>query len=557
MKFLKSKLAKVILALICLSAVSSVITTLILKQNPKILDNAIFYSGQRPEPADITFTNTDGDSVTLQAYPGQIHLAVQPKTPVSKVKGLIGQYDGKIAGQIPALGIYLIEIKPGSEASFISGVQKDSVVLNASPNPLIQLSEYEVDLSDKGLTGKGQDISKIATALLKTPDPNAKVIMAQLDDFKNPHGGDVQAVMQKITGTGNTLKVHLGALPCGGLNPSLCSSGDQSIRGLAAVIAGAEINQQQVSINMSWGVSPTVSSPQLFEQAKGPNSWAAKSWANYTEQILDVLAASELAKNGQVILNKSGDNGVTLVNDKGQVINNTGVDTSAALEKWGKDPRYQSVLKNNILFYGALESNGTKAQYSNFGPGFIWAVAPKPGTSFVAPQGWGTTYGALKANSALKSGELVKIVRETATKNGNGFNVLNTTKVLEQAKLAAPSTDSQKPSKNFSWDGVYTVNFQGQPCNEGSAEQWTANITVKGNAVISDSAFAVVSAAPIDASGRTQARYSNPGGPSDDFFTFSRNGNDASVNVTYTLYWQTESGSGTCYGAGSGKRISQ
>lgn len=556
MRFPNGRVAKVILALICLSAVSSVIAALILKQNPKILDNAIFYSGQRPEPANITFTDVDGGSITLQAYPGQIHLAVQPKTPVSKVKGLIGQYGGKIASRIPALGIYLIEIKPGSEASFISGVQKDSVVLNASPNPLIQLSEYEVDLSDKGLTGKGQDIEKIATALLKTPDPGAKVIMAQLDDFRNPHGADVQAVMQKITGTGNTLKVHLGALPCGGLNPGLCSSGDQSIRGLAAVIAGAEINQQQVSINMSWGVSPTVSSPELFEQAKGPNSWAAKSWANYTEQILDVLAASDLAKNGQVVLNKSGDNGVTLVNNKGQVMNNTGVDTSAALEKWNNNPRYQSVLKNNVLFYGALEPNGTRAQYSNFGPGFIWAVAPKPGTSFVAPQGWGTTYGALKANSALKSGQVVKIVKETAAKNGSGFNVLNTTKVLEQAKLSAPPASSQ-PSKNFSWDGVYVTNFQGQPCNEDSAEQWTANIAVKENTVISDSAFTVVSPAPIDASGKTQARYSNPGGPSDDFFTFSRNGNDANVNVTYTLYWQDESGSGTCYGAGSGKRVSQ
>lgn len=562
-------LAKVILAILCIVVISSVIAVLIFKQNPKVLDNAIFYTGQRPEPADISFTNANGDQITLQAFPGQIHLAVQPKTPVSKVKGLIGQYHGKIIGQIPSLGIYLIEIKPGSEANFITGVQKDPVVLNTSPNPLIQLSEYEVDLSDKGITDKGQDISKIATALLKSPDPGAKVIMAQLDDFRNPHGNDVESVMQKITGTTNTLKVHVGSLPCGSLNPTLCSSGDQALRGLAAVIAGAEINHQQVSINMSWGVSPTITSPELFEQAKGPNSWATKAWANYTEQILDVLSASDLAKNGQVILNKSGDNGVTLVNNKGQAINRTGVDTSTALEKWNNDPRYQSVLKNNILFYGALEPNGTRAQYSNYGQGFVYGIAPKPGTSFVAPQGWGTTYEALKANSSLGSGQVVKMVQETASKNSSGFNVINTSKVLEQAKLTAsapPATDNGLIPTNSSWDGVYQVTTNescqtNAPVNIPSISPFTENVTVRNNTIVNPNGPS------LSIGSDNQARFTTSvsGIQIIQNFTFSRPGSgqasvsgNLSVNgsITQSAEGQTVTVTINCSGSFSGPRVS-
>ncbi|MCJ7782757.1 MAG: S-layer homology domain-containing protein, partial [Desulfobacterales bacterium] len=340
---------------------------------PSILDSAVFYKGPRPAPSNVTFINPRGDSVTMLAYPGQVYISVVPRTDVATVQALVNQYGGVILSRIPALGLYLIQVPVGNEGNFISQIRQNPIVLNASPNPLLKLQEYAlVDLSDTG-----KEPNELVVALLSSPDPNARVILAQLDDFVDPHGNNVQAVRESITGIQDSLRVHVGNLPCS-LPTALCSSGDQALRGLTAIIAGAEINRQKVDINMSWGVNPATSDPSQFSTTNGAgaNSWAVNEWEVYFRQTLDTLLASDWVKNGNVILNKSADNGAVLRDANGNVLDRVGIDITDAINRLRNDSRYGSIMNDVVTIYGAVNPDGTLASYSNLGPSVIYDIPP-------------------------------------------------------------------------------------------------------------------------------------------------------------------------------------
>ena len=402
---------------------------------PSILDSAVFYKGPRPAPSNVTFINPRGDSVTMLAYPGQVYISVVPRTDVATVQALVNQYGGVILSRIPALGLYLIQVPVGNEGNFISQIRQNPIVLNASPNPLLKLQEYAlVDLSDTG-----KEPNELVVALLSSPDPNARVILAQLDDFVDPHGNNVQAVRESITGIQDSLRVHVGNLPCS-LPTALCSSGDQALRGLTAIIAGAEINRQKVDINMSWGVNPATSDPSQFSTTNGAgaNSWAVNEWEVYFRQTLDTLLASDWVKNGNVILNKSADNGAVLRDANGNVLDQVGIDITDAINRLRNDSRYGSIMNDVVTIYGAVNPDGTLASYSNLGPSVIYDIPPSdPGTSYVAPKGQGATYVAWTALPDLSASQINRAVRTSANTNSNGLDILDVAGTLNEARRIA------------------------------------------------------------------------------------------------------------------------
>jgi hypothetical protein len=291
---------------------------------PNVLDNAVFYAGSTEKPTIISYTNSTGTTVAMEAYPGEVMLIFSSATAVSDAKELVEQNGGSVVEQIPKLGFYLATVSVGQEAAFISAVQTDSRVKHVSPNPSLPLQT--VDLSR---TGKN-DPRDLVVALLSSPDPNSRIILAQLDDFLNdPHGNDVEAVRKNITGNVEGLRIHVGGLECR-LPAALCASGNQAARGLAAVIAGAEINGQKVAVNMSWGVNPRTTDAGIFDTTNGTgaNAWAVPAWEAVTRSYLDVLANSEWVKKGNVTLSKSADNGSLLVNGNGDILNRVGIDVT-------------------------------------------------------------------------------------------------------------------------------------------------------------------------------------------------------------------------------------
>lgn len=417
----------------------------------EIFDEAIFYNGARPEPQNVTFTDANNNSVTVLAYPGEIYLAVTPQTDIDDVQTIVQQFGGTILGQIPELGIYLIQVTVGNEATFISSVRTNSIVLYVSPNPvLIMKASTLVDLSDTGKTDPGD----LVVALISSPDPTADVILAQLEGANTDHRSVVEDELDLITGPKNKLQVNIET-SCGSL-PFECSSGDAMARGLAAVIAGAEMNKQKVAVNMSYGPVYRAENQTDYND----NSKALASLEASWKAILSPLAASEWAKQGNVFLGiAAGNQDVQLYNwnsstNKYELQNARPIDKTNVFNNLRSNPLLGQVMQNNLIFCGALwnsalfnaadgdvvQSDGELAQYSSYGTGAIFGTPHyEKGTSFVAPQCTGAAYNAWTAYPDLKSGQIEQAMATAASNNKDsaGRPVLDVEGTADEAKKLA------------------------------------------------------------------------------------------------------------------------
>lgn len=373
--------------------------------NVGVISGAIFSNRSEAAPVAIEYPiNKKGKTVRTLAYPGEINLFVKKGTSLATVENIVKQYNGKILTQIPKLGFYMIGVDAGSEASIIQKLinNQGTILLSAVPNLVVHGSAV-VDLSGTGKTNPRE----IVTALISTPDPNAKVIVAQLDNFvpltkkdnntvniknydsfgsSNSHGAKVYDAMKSVLGNTPVMQVHVGGWPCDRMPAEYCSSAERTVNALAATIAGAEINGQKVTVNLSYNAAPQTTDPKEFAAANLPNSWAAAQWQGYEEQLYGVLKSSDWAKNGKVILNQSAGNGVKLVDKDGNVLDSDRLNVSGPINNLKqKYPEIQGA----VGFYGALNAKtGALEEYSNYGTGVTFVkLLPNspPGTSFAAP----------------------------------------------------------------------------------------------------------------------------------------------------------------------------
>jgi len=401
-----------------------------------------FFSDQvKSSPAMITYSGTQGKEITAYAYPGEINLFITPKTNWSTVNYIVRSCNGKILSQIPKLGFYLIGVEKGNEAAAIQKLLADqsSLVISAMPNLVVQASI--VDLSGTGKINPGQ----ITTALISTPNPNAKVIVAQLDNFvplgddkdvnlKNygsfgstdSHGYKVYDAMKSAGGEMPVMAVHVGGWPCERMPSALCSSADHTVNALAATIAGAEINGQKVVVNLSYNVSPTTIDLNQFNKANDPksNSWATSQWQKYEEQLYTVLESSDWAKKGNVILNQSAGNGVQLVDINGDFLDSKGMDISNAIKELKQ--KYP-IADTYVNFSGALNSKSGKLEtYSNFGTGVIYVKLPPgspDGTSFAAPLSTVASFKSWDKYSSFQPKIITSALQQYAKKTAEFYNL--------------------------------------------------------------------------------------------------------------------------------------
>lgn len=432
---------------IWLTLVTGAVITVMLVREGRLyaLYGATFHPAARPEPQMVTVPDADGKSGAALAYPGEVVLIMKPGENLLTARGVIRQYGGQMIARLPALGVYLVGVTAGQEAEFITAAQKDARVGVAGPNLVIQGTDAE----PVRLTKDGQDVRGLV-ALIGGAAAGQPVVMAQLDDFLGSrHGADVQKIGLSLAAGQNPLSVQVGQLPCGGGQPALCSSSDESLDGLAAVIAGAELNHQKVVINLSWGAPPprTENSHKLTEgSASRENAWALAAYEDYFREVAALLDASSWASKGNVVLSLSAGNGALLVDeikakqDDEKVLANGRVDVGPAMVRLRQT--YPEVLRKNLVVCGALEHGGQLADYTNFGEGVLYAAVPtgQRGTSFAAPQCWGASFNAWKEDSTRSSADVVTALYGSTAASKSGVPVLNPARAVAVFRKEVPPT---------------------------------------------------------------------------------------------------------------------
>jgi hypothetical protein len=417
------------LLFVCVVLLSAVSLAIMAARKPSILANATFYSGSYASPKIIRAPGYDGKDADVMAFPGQVILTVTPATTEAKVSKEVTSRKGKIIGKIPALGFYQISVAAGKEADFIKSIGKVKFVRNATLNIVV----YPEGDGYVDLGGKGKRPEDLVTAIIGGAPLSNKVVNYVVDNFTIttptgiPHGVRVTNEGKAVMGDRPIVRIQATNIPCGGLNVALCSNTAASINGVAAAIAGAEVNGQKANINLSWGPHPVTTNPAIYSSAQGENanSWALPEIQSYVGHLASVIDASLWAQKGNVILNEAAGNGARVVNQRGETVaNEAGVDMTP-LMSW-LNAHYGNAMKS-IRLYGALEQNGELAPYSNFGDGLIYATMPPgaSGTSHATPQGWGAGGNVWADNPKLSGPDVNRVLGQTAAQNDFGFPVLN------------------------------------------------------------------------------------------------------------------------------------
>lgn len=434
-----------------------------------LLYGATFYEGPYPEPQEVVFPGDGEETAEVLAFPGQVVIVMVPDTSFYAAHRIVRAAGGEILSRVPRLGLYLVSVPVGKEAEFVAAVQEDAAVAEASPNLVLETAgEQIVDLSAKGKTPRG-----LIPALISGTTLDKKVILAQVDAFVgDDHGHLVRGVRETLTGVEDTLSVAAGGLPCGWMLPALCSSSAASLDALAAVMAGAEMNGQKVVINLSWGptVPRTENRLKLVEgAAEGANAWALPAYEKYYRALAATLDASSWARAGNVLVAKSAGNGVKLVDEikedkkKEKVLASGGVDIAPALARLRE--KHPGVMGTNLVVCGALDAQGRRGSYSNFGGEMVYARVPAGlrGTSFAAPQCWGAAYNAWKEDPTRSSADVLAALTGSAKKNARGWPELDPAGALVRFRGESQSSTAQKPAS----DGLMCNGTSWEPCPKG------------------------------------------------------------------------------------------
>ena len=99
-----------------------------------LLDGAVEYQGDAPQPGEVAYTDTDGQTVSVLAIPGFVVVLVSPTVTRSEATAMLNTLGAEIRASIPKLGYYLAGTTPGSEGQLILALRKDARTRLASPD---------------------------------------------------------------------------------------------------------------------------------------------------------------------------------------------------------------------------------------------------------------------------------------------------------------------------------------------------------------------------------------------------------------------------------------
>lgn len=113
-----------------------------------ILEGATNYTGSYPAPGLVSFTTSDGRSLQVHAFPGQVQVFAQPAADQSAIVAGMRSRGATVLSTVPILGYYLVGVAGGTEASFIASVRAAAGVLDATPNLVVRTRQSAVPINE-------------------------------------------------------------------------------------------------------------------------------------------------------------------------------------------------------------------------------------------------------------------------------------------------------------------------------------------------------------------------------------------------------------------------
>jgi hypothetical protein len=406
-----------------------------------ILDQAMNFGGPHPTPAPVTYDDKSSQALTTLAFPGEIFLVVSPTAMnLSAATSLIQTHGGTVIAQIPAAGLYWVQVGVGTETGFINVVQGNPAVIFAGPNVPLTGSQANqpVDLSEA-----------TSTTPLIPSGPND--LIAQFDLFSFAPAIDVCGLAHGFGVNGFLEQGGLGAMLYNmnlkGLfeGKGLAEPSDLGV-GLARAAEGALSQRQKLIVNMSLqpknqpndGRNRQICETNQFDtNCSGDGSQLVGNYASWKsdESAFLVGIASQLhnmpdnLRNNTIVVISAGNSGLDLTNEIMRI-----------------RERLPRALPH-MLIVGSLGTNGQPFAGHNhstsptdmlYAPG-VNVVVPgtggclSNGTSFAAP-----AVANLAARLAQQFPELTSEQLVTAIQNAAPLvNGLRTLPTLAQATVAA------------------------------------------------------------------------------------------------------------------------
>lgn len=294
------------------------------------------------KPSDVLFTLTiDGSSREVSfpsAYPGRVVVRVSPGTAVSAMNKLVEGLGGHIVAQIPAAGLYWVQVQAGAEAGFISAVgsqvlraypdfvevPRDTVPAEGTGDLPSTTSRFQVDFFRKPICILNCDPSDIGTRVYLTPEmePTTNALKA------GTHGDLVQ-YLSRNEGQQPTKEVL-------GIDVGLVGSpGEYKIISVAKALWAAEKQEGVTTINLSMG-PPEHKDPKVKADLERIN----------LENLLTVLEAAGRAGDKAMIIQAAGN----------EAFNMTGV--MGAVQSHPK--------RDNLLLVGSIDEDDNIDSQSNY-----------------------------------------------------------------------------------------------------------------------------------------------------------------------------------------------
>ena len=365
------------------------------------LSDAFWSLSESVEKTTVTWVDSEGEIVQSEAAPGQIQIIVDPDQVSSdSVESLVAENEGTIISQLPALGLYWVEVEEGAEGTFIFAVQ-DSVT-NAFPNMIVE-SRYLVLPTNYTYTSDNTSPLSVSTGNLVI-DNFTEPLCLTADCDTNPlyvlknSDGTVA-----LDGNGNFIETTDSASAAShgdivnyyrtneyGLTESTLGSnsevdilseapGSDSLIGIAAMIQGCNDISERPVINVSWG--PWEYSGDTADESynAGWEGYNNSNNANYLQSLSAVLNSNIEGTDEAVIVWAAGNASTDITSI---LVNELSIHPTEAKQ---------------IITVGALDSSGNIAQYSNYSTTLDTMIyvpvtgstdngTPIEGTSFAAPK---------------------------------------------------------------------------------------------------------------------------------------------------------------------------
>ncbi len=112
----------------------------------------IIFQGNLPDTELMSFTGIDGSPLYVVGYPGLLSVSFTPATPVKTVWEHVINASGKVVGQYPELGYYVVSVKAGKENDFVARMKDASGIRSIYPE--FEIGEDACFVIDKGQHGR-------------------------------------------------------------------------------------------------------------------------------------------------------------------------------------------------------------------------------------------------------------------------------------------------------------------------------------------------------------------------------------------------------------------